>query len=128
MAQARLNATQIEERQNQIGRLEAQIKRWEALGGKDPGLVILREAMKRAITVEEKNIIDRVKTLSFSSDADKLDLSKCAGKLTFAESIYYDISEASQKIDGANQRIAQLASEIKRAKAGELIEVGQEGI
>lgn len=127
MAQARLDRAQIEERQNQIDRLEQRITDWQALGGNEKGLVLLREAIKRAIAVEGKNQSEMVKTLSFSSDPDKLALAKSAGKLEFANSIYYDISEAADKIEGARKRIADLASEIKRAKAGELIEV-KEGI
>ncbi len=127
MAQARLSGSQIAERANQIDRLEAAINRWKILSSKEAGLDVLREAIQKAIAVEEKQQRESVKTLSFSSDLDKLTLAKSAGRLEFANSIYYDISvtESSKKIDSAHERIAQLSSEIKRAKAGELIEVGE---
>jgi hypothetical protein len=127
MAQARLSIGQIEERQTQIERIEAQISRWKILTAKEPGLELLREAIKNAIATEEKRQGEMVKTLSFASLPDQLELAKSAGRLQFANSIYYDISvtEASRKIDSAHEHIAKLASDIKRAKAGELIEVGE---
>lgn len=127
MAQARLSPAQIAERQNQIDRIESQIQRWKTMTAREPGLDILREAIKSAISVEEKRTSEMVKTLSFSSDADKLELAKRAGRLEFANSIYYDIdvTKLSQKVESGEVMIAKLASEIKRAKAGELIEVGE---
>ncbi len=125
MAQARLSKEQIQERKTNISRLEAQIERWSALGADHQGLSLLREAIKAAVSSEEKTILARVKTLSFNTLADQLDLAKHQGSLEFAQAIYYDISEAPKKIDGARQRIAQLVEEIKRADAGELVEVGE---
>lgn len=89
---------------------------------KSAALDKLREATGLARTKTERDILDRVKTLSFASDADRLDLAKLAGRLDGLESIYYDIADAPKKIEAARQVIAKLADEIKRAKKGELLD------
>jgi hypothetical protein len=130
MAQARLDKAQLEERQNRIDRIESQIQRWKILTAKEPGLDVLREAIKNAVAVEEKRIGEMVKTLSFATLPDQLELAKKQGRLESFNSIYYDIdvTKVSQKISSAEDEIARVASEIKRAKAGELIEVGENQI
>ncbi len=89
---------------------------------KSKGLDKLREATDLGVKKTQQDILDRVKTLSFASDADRLDLAKLAGKLDGLESVYYDIAEAPRKIEGARQIIAKLDDEIKRARKGELLE------
>lgn len=124
MAQARIAEDGIKARKLKIERWDAQILVWEAMqDDKSKGLTLAREATKAGISTIERDIIDRVKTLSFATDADRLDLAKLAGKLDGLESIYYDIADAGKKIEGAKQIIAKLADEIKRAKKGELIDV-----
>ena len=101
---------------------EAQIQVWEAMSEKSKGLDKLREASGLGVSKTKEEIIDRVKTLSFSSDADRLDLARLVGRLDGLESIYYDIADAPRKIEGARQIIAKLADEMKRAKKGELLD------
>lgn len=122
MGQARVGDAGIAERKHKIAAWEAQIKVWETMTEKSKALETLREATGLAREKTERDILDRVKTLSFGTDADKLDLAKLAGRLDGLESIYYDIAEAPKKIEGARQIIAKLADEIKRAKKGELLE------
>ena len=122
MGQARVGDAGVAERKQKIAVWEAQIQVWEAMSEKSKGLDKLREASGLGVEKTKQEIIDRVKTLSFASDADRLDLAKLAGRLDGLESIYYDIADARKKIEGARQIIAKLADEIKRAKKGELLE------
>ena len=122
MGQARVGDDGIRERQQKIAAWEAQIAIWALMSEKSKALDKLKEATDLGRQKVEREILDRVKTLSFGTDADKLDLAKLAGKLDGLESVYYDIADAPKKIEGARQIIAKLVDEIKRAKKGELIE------
>jgi len=122
VGQARVGEDGIRERKLAIERWESQIAVWEAMSEKSSGLEKLREATGLAKSRTERDIIDRVKTLSFASDADRLDLAKLAGRLDGLESIYYDIADAPKKIEAARKVIAKLADDIKRAKKGELLD------
>lgn len=122
MGQARVGEAGVQQRKQKIAAWEAQIEVWKAMSEKSPGLENLREASRLGVETTKKEILDRVKTLSFSTDADRLDLAKMGGRLDGLESIYYDIADAPKKIEGAKQIIAKLADEIKRVKKGELLE------
>ena len=125
MAHARVNEQGIKERQRKIAAWEQQISVWRATGDdKSAGMKILRESVEKAKSVEEKEILSRVKTLQFVSEADKADLAKLAGRLEAFDSIYYDIADAAKKIENAEAFIAKLVDEIKRAKKGELVDTG----
>lgn len=91
---------------------------------KSAGLLKLEEMTNGAATKIRAAIVERVKTLQFATDADRLDLAKLAGSLDMAESVYYDIAEADKKIAAAKKTIAVLAEQIGRAKKGELLETG----
>lgn len=122
MAQTRVGKEGIEYRKKKIAAWEAQIEVWNATREKSPGLAIIREATEKGTVVKKKQILDRVKTLSFSTEADRLDLAKLAGELDGLESVYYDIADADKKIETARSNIARLVDEIERAKKGELLE------
>lgn len=125
MAQQRVGESGIKDRKLRIERIEAQIEIWTAMkDDKSKGLSLTREATGRGVSTIKDQILDRVKTLSFSSDADRLDLAKLAGRLDGLESIYYDIADAQKKIDNARLVIAKLDDEIKRIKKGDLLETG----
>lgn len=125
MAQQRVGESGIKDRKLRIERIETQIEVWEAMkDDKSKGLALMRQASDKGISTIKDQILDRVKTLSFSSDADRLDLAKLAGRLDGLESIYYDIADAQKKIDNARLVIAKLDDEIKRIKKGELLETG----
>ncbi len=104
--------------------LDAQIEVWEIMLGESKSIDIMRRAVPLAREKATRDIMDLVKTLSFSTEADRLELAKRVGKLDGLESVYYDIDrdELKKKIEGARKRIAHLAEEIKRAKKGELLE------
>ena len=124
MAQARIGDDGVKARKLKIERWEAQIEVWEAMrDDKSKGLALAQKATGAGVSTIKEQILDRVKTLSFATDADRLDLAKLAGKLDGLESIYYDIADAGKKIEGARTIIAKLVDEIKRAKKGELIDV-----
>ena len=123
MAQVRLNQQNIQDRKDRIARLEQAIERWEALGEKSKGLELLRAAMMRARSVEEKAIQERIKTLAIATEAERIELAKITGRLEAFNSVYYDISEDRQKIEGARGIIVSLVNEIETAKQGQLVEV-----
>ena len=122
MGQGRVDESGIAARKQKIAVWEGQISVWEAMSEKSRGLDKLREATDGGVKTTQREILDRVKTLSFATDADRLDLAKLAGRLDGLESVYYDIADAPKKIEGARLIIAKLADEIKRAKKGELLE------
>lgn len=122
MGQARVDEQGIKERKQKIAAWEEQIAIWEVMSEKSPCVDKLREATDLGLKKTQREILDRVKTLSFATDPDRLDLAKLAGRLDGLESVYYDIADAPKKIEGARQFIAKLADEIKRAKKGELLE------
>ena len=122
MAQARVGDKGIAERKEKIRRWEAQIEVWRLTSEKTPGLEIIRKALLAGKNAEEKEVLSRVKTLSFATEADRIDLAKHQGLLDAFNSIYYDIVDASSKIEGAETIVAKLADEIKRAKKGELLD------
>ncbi len=122
MGQARVGEDGIQARKSKIAVWEQQIQIWEAMAEKSNGLEKLREATMLGVESTKKEILQRVKTLSFDSGPDRLDLAKLAGRLDGLESIYYDIADAPKKIEGARLIIAKLADEIKRAKKGELLD------
>lgn len=124
MAQSRINAEGIKLRQEKIARWEHQIEVWKATSEKSAGMDIMCKAITAGKIAEEKEILSRSKSLAFSTEADRLDLAKHQGMLDAFNSIYYDIVDASKKIEGAENIIAKLADEIKRAKNGELLDVG----
>lgn len=124
MAQARVGEDGIKQRRLKIDRWQAQIEVWRIMqDDKSKGLSLAREATSKGISTIKDEIVDRVKTLSFATEADRLDLAKLSGKLEGLESIYYDIAEGGKKIEGAEHIIAKLSDEIKRAKKGELLDV-----
>lgn len=122
MGQSRVDDAGISARKQKIAAWEQQIAVWTATSENTAGMNKLREATKLGIDLVKKEISERVKTLSLATEADRLDLAKLAGKLDGLESVYYDIADASKKIEGARTIIAKLVEEIKRAKKGELIE------
>lgn len=122
MGQARVGEEGIKTRKDKIALWEQQIVVWSGLAEDTPGLKKLREATGLGVEKTRSEILDRVKTLSFATVPDQLDLAKLAGRLDGLESIYYDIADAKKKIEGARTIIAKLADEIKRAKKGELLE------
>lgn len=122
MGQARVGEEGIKARKEKIELWEQQIAVWQGLAEDTPGLRKLREATGLGVTKTRDEILDRVKTLSFATVPDQLDLAKLSGRLDGLESIYYDIADAKKKIEGARTIIAKLADEIKRAKKGELLE------
>ncbi len=122
MAKARIGDEGINIRKEKIRRWEAQIEVWQSTAEKTPGMEIIRKAILAGKAAEEKEILSRVKTLALSTEADRLDLAKHQGILEAFDSIYYDIVDASKKIEGAESIIAKLSDEIKRAKLGELID------
>lgn len=124
MGQARIPESGIKERREKIARWEEQILVWEAMASKDPGLEIVRKAINAGRDIEKKEIVSRVLSLQFSTEADRLDLGKRAGTLAAFDSIYYDIFESEKKIEGARLQIARLLSEISKANKGELIDTG----
>jgi|CXWL01.1.fsa_nt_gi hypothetical protein len=124
MAQARINEEGIKLRKEKISRWEAQIEVWRSSGEKSPGMDIMRQAVTAGKAAEEKEVLSRVKSLALSTEADRLDLAKHQGMLDAFNAIYYDIVDASKKIEGAENIIAKLVDEIKRAKKGELLDVG----
>lgn len=122
MAQSRIREEGINLRKEKIARWEAQIAVWRSTGEKTEGMEIIRKAILAGKAAEEKECLSRVHTLAFSTEADRADLAKHAGMLDAFNSIYYDIIDASKKIEGAELIIAKLVDEIKRAKAGELVD------
>lgn len=122
MGQKRVDRAGIERREVAIDRLERQNKIWKETAEKTPGMELLRKSCEFGIEKIKKEILNRVKSLAFSTEADRADLAKLAGRLDEIESVYYDISDAPAKIEGSNKRIAVLVEEIRRAKKGELLE------
>lgn len=122
MGQARVGDDGIAARKAKIEAWEQQIAVWELMTEKSPAVDKMRQASELGIQKISREILERVKTLSFASEADRLDLAKLSGKLDGLESVYYDIADARKKIEGARQIIAKIADEIKRAKKGELID------
>lgn len=122
MGQARVDDAGVVARKKKIDAWEQQIAVWSATSENTVGMNKLREATKLGIDQTKREIEDRIKTLSFATESDRLDLAKLRGKLDGLESVYYDIADASKKIEGARTIIAKLVDEIKRAKKGELIE------
>lgn len=122
MGQKRVDSEGIKRREVVIDRLEQQIKIWQDTSEKTPGLELLRKSCAAGIEANKKEILQRVRNLAFSTEADRLDLAKLAGRLDEIESVYYDISDAPAKIEGSKKRIAVLTEEIRRAKKGELLE------
>ena len=122
MGQARVSNEGIETRKKKMEAWEHQITVWQELSEETPGLKKLREAAGVGIGKIRGEIIDRVKSLSFATVPDQLDLAKLAGRLDDLESIYYDIADSNKKIEGARVLIAKLADEINRAKKGELLD------
>lgn len=122
MGQSRVDREGIEQRRLKIEAWEKQISVWQMMCDKSPAIDKLKEATDLSMAQAKREILERVKTLSFATDPDRLDLAKLAGKLDGLESVYYDIAEAPKKIEGARKIIAAIVEEIKRAKKGELIE------
>ena len=122
MAKARVGDEGIKIRKEKIARWEAQVSVWKRTAEKTPGMEIIRTAILAGKEAEQRTILERVKTLSLSTEADRLDLAKHQGILEAYDSIYYDIVDASKKIEGAEVLIAKLREEIARAKRGELID------
>ena len=122
MAKARISAEGMKEIKQKIARWEEQISVWKSTGEKTPGMEITRKAIFAGVEAERRTILERVKTLSVSTEPDRLDLAKHQGILEAYESIYYDIVDASKKIEGAENLIAKLREKLERAKRGELID------
>ena len=122
MGQVRVGDAGVDARKQKIAAWEQQIELWKATSENTDGMNKLREATKLGIDQVKREIEDRIKTLSFSTEVDRLDLAKLRGRLDGLESVYYDIADASKKIEGVRTIIAKLAEEIKRSKKGELIE------
>src|ERR1041385_5375454 len=110
MALARLNSEAVSRRKDQIKRLEVMIERWEKLK-QTPQTA--RDALAAARVVEEKEALKRVKTLSFATINDQIELAKIAGRLELASALDYDISEADRRIEDARKGIANLVEEIR---------------
>lgn len=124
MGQVRVDKEGIARREQQIAGWSKQVEVWMAMCEKSPQLDILRRATELSITAIKRDIDERVKTLSFATVPDQLDLAKLRGKLDGIESVYYDIADAPKKIEQAKLIIAKLVEENKRAKKGELINAG----
>lgn len=122
MGQQRVDENGIARRQAMIEGWNKQIEVWTAMCEESKPLSLLRQATELSIRRVREDISDRVKTLSFGTEADRLDLAKLQGKLDGLESVYYDIADAPKKIEQAKLVIAKLSEEISRAKKGELIE------
>ena len=122
MGQSRVDEQGIATRKERIAAWENQISVWEVMLEDSNAKKKIEEAASLGVKKLEREILERVKTLSFATVPDQLDLAKLAGKLDGLESVYYDIADAKKKIAGAREIVAKLADEIKRAKKGELTE------
>ena len=122
MGQKRVDKEGIKRREDVIERIEKQIKIWQDTSEKTPGMELLRKSCDLGIQKKKKEIFDRARSLAFTTEADRASLSQLVGSLDELERFYYDISDATAKIEVAKNRIAVLVEEIRRAKKGELLE------